>query len=90
MPAKIVLKKERSGKFRFQMLNSIGKPLVTSEAYENRAAAARAVDSLRRGAADARLDDLTAPPSTATAKKTAATKTAAKKTAAKKAALKKS
>lgn len=67
MPAKFVLKRERTGNFRFSMLSSTGKPIARSEAYPTKAQATRAIESLRKGAADARLEDQTE----AAAKKTA-------------------
>ena len=86
MPAKIVLKKEQTGKFRFLLLSSNGKPIATSEAHANRAGAVRAIESLRNGAVNAAVDDQTAAataPAVAAAKKQApvAVKAAAKKQA---------
>ena len=41
MPAKFVLKKGSTGKFRFNLVAANGQVVASSEAYESRAAAMR-------------------------------------------------
>ncbi len=78
MPAKYVLKKGSTGKFRFNLFAANGKVIATSEAYESKRAAMLGIDSVRKSAG-APLVDETQPAAT---KKTAAAKsTAGKKTA---------
>ena len=89
MPAKFVLKKERSGKFRFQMLASNGKPVVTSELHGTKAGATRAMESLRKAASDATVDDQTTASATGrTTKKAAASKATSSRATGKKSASK--
>lgn len=59
MPAKFILKRGPTGKFRFKLLASNGKVIATSDAYETKSAAVRGVESVRKSAPDARLDDQT-------------------------------
>jgi uncharacterized protein YegP (UPF0339 family) len=56
---RFVLKRGTTGKFRFNLLSTNGKVIVTSEAYESKAAALRGIESVRKNAPDARLDDET-------------------------------
>ena len=76
MPAKFVVKKGTTGKFRFNLVATNGQVIATSEAYETKAKALAGVESVRKNAASAVLVDGTAP----------ATKPAAKATASKGAA----
>jgi len=57
MPGKFVLKQGTTGKFRFNLLSANGKVIATSEAYETKRAALSGIDSVRKQAADAALDD---------------------------------
>jgi uncharacterized protein YegP (UPF0339 family) len=59
MPAKFVLTKDPSGKFRFNLLASNGRVIATSELYNTRAAAMNGIESIRKNAAGAALDDKT-------------------------------
>jgi uncharacterized protein YegP (UPF0339 family) len=59
MAAKFVLKRGTTGKYRFNLLATNGKVIATSEAYETKTAALRGVESVRKNAAGARLDDET-------------------------------
>lgn len=102
MPAKFVLKKGTTGKFRFSLLATNGKVVATSQAYETKRAAVAGIASVQKIAAGAAVEDLTAPAPAApkaapapaarkpAAKKPAARKPAAKKPAAKKPAARKS
>lgn len=93
MPAKFVLKKGTTGKFRFSLLATNGKVVATSEAYETKRAALAGIASVQRIAAGAAVEDTTAaaparaaakPAAKAPARKPAARKPAARKPAAKK------
>ena len=65
MPGKFILKRGTTGKFRFSLLSTNGKVIATSDTYETKAAAIRGVESVRKNAPDARLDDQTAKPGAA-------------------------
>ena len=72
MPAKFVVKKGSTGKFRFNLVATNGQVIATSEAYETRAKALAGVESVRKNAANAVLVDGTAPAAKPVAKTTAA------------------
>ena len=59
MAGKFVLKKGTTGKFRFNLHSSNGKVVATSEAYETKRAALQGIESVRKHAAGAKLDDQT-------------------------------
>jgi uncharacterized protein YegP (UPF0339 family) len=59
LPAKFVIKKGPTGKFRFNLLSSNGQVLATSEAYNSKASAMGGVRSIKRIAADAEVEDQT-------------------------------
>ena len=80
MPAKFVVKKGTTGKFRFNLVATNGQVIATSEAYETRAKALAGIESVRKNAANAVLVDGTAPVAKPAAKATA-TKGSAAKTA---------
>lgn len=88
MAAKFVLKKGTTGKFRFNLLATNGQVIATSEAYESKAAALRGIESVRKNASGATLDDQTDGTAGKTAAKKTAKKTAARKTVARKSAAK--
>lgn len=86
MPAKFVLKKGNTGKFRFNLHATNGQVIASSEAYDSKQAAVNGIKSVQKNAAGAAVVDETEPaaPKQAagrTAGKTA--KKAAKKTAKK-------
>jgi uncharacterized protein YegP (UPF0339 family) len=56
---KFVLKKGNTGKFRFNLHSSNGKVIATSEAYETKRAALAGIESVKKHAAGAKLDDQT-------------------------------
>jgi uncharacterized protein YegP (UPF0339 family) len=85
VPAKFVVKKGPTGKFRFNLLSSNGQVIATSQAYERKAACIAGVAAVQKSAAGAKMEDLSVP-----APKPAAAKSAAKKPAAKKPAARKS
>ncbi len=59
MAAKFVLTKNMSGKFHFNLLASNGRVIATSELYNTRVAAMNGIESIRKNAAGAALDDKT-------------------------------
>ncbi len=74
MAAKFVVKKGTTGKFRFSLRATNGEIIATSEAYNTKAAALKGIESVKKNAAGAEVDDQTvaekAPPAKkATAKK---------------------
>jgi uncharacterized protein len=58
--AKFVLKKGSTGKFHFNLVATNGQVIATSEAYESKAAALNGIDSVKKNAPEAELDDQTA------------------------------
>lgn len=81
MPAKFVLSKDKAGKFRFNLLATNGQVIASSESYNTKIAAANGINSVRKNAPGATIDDRTAaaPAAKKTPAKTAAAKTAAAK-----------
>jgi uncharacterized protein len=61
VPGKFVIKKDKAGKFRFNLHAGNGEIIASSEAYESLASAKKGIDSVQRNAGTARIDDLTAP-----------------------------
>jgi uncharacterized protein len=59
MAAKFVLKKGSTGKFHFNLVATNGQVIATSEAYESKAAALNGIESVKRNAPVAELDDQT-------------------------------
>jgi uncharacterized protein YegP (UPF0339 family) len=82
VPAKFVVKKGSTGKFRFTLVATNGQVVATSEAYETKRAALNGIASIQKIAAGAAIEDQTA------AATKAAAAPAAKKPAAKKSARK--
>ncbi len=82
MPAKFVVKKGTTGKFRFSLLSTNGQVVATSEAYETKRAAMSGIASVKKIAAGADVVDTTAP--AAAPAKPAARKPAARKPPARK------
>jgi hypothetical protein len=59
MAGKFELYKDGSGKFRFRLKASNGQIIATGEAYETRASALKGIESVRKNAGGAVLDDQT-------------------------------
>jgi uncharacterized protein YegP (UPF0339 family) len=59
MAGKFELYKDSAGKFRFRLKASNGQVIATGEAYESRASALKGIESVRKNAGDAALDDQT-------------------------------
>ncbi len=62
MPAKFVLSKDKAGKFRFNLVASNGLVVATSQAYSTKTAATNGINSVRKNAPVAAIDDQTLPP----------------------------
>lgn len=61
MPGKFEIKKGSTGKFRFNLKATNGQVILTSEAYETRAAAVKGIESVKKNAAtDTRFERKTA------------------------------
>jgi uncharacterized protein YegP (UPF0339 family) len=86
MPAKFVVKKGPTGKFRFNLLSPNGQVVATSQAYESKAACMAGLRSVQKNASVAVIDDLTAArPAKATSAKAGAGRVGAKKPPARRA-----
>jgi uncharacterized protein len=59
MPGKFVLKKGSTGKYHFNLTAANGQVIATSEAYESRASALNGIESVKKNAPDAEVDDQT-------------------------------
>ena len=59
MAAKFVLKRGSTGKFRFNLVATNGQMIATSEAYESKASAINGIESMKRNAPNAEIDDQT-------------------------------
>jgi uncharacterized protein len=57
--AKFVLKKGSTGKFHFNLLATNGQVIATSESYESKAAALNGIESVKKNAPAAQVDDQT-------------------------------
>jgi uncharacterized protein YegP (UPF0339 family) len=94
VPAKFVVKKGPTGKFRFSLVSTNGQIVASSQAYETKRAAMSGVAAVQKLAAGAKVVDTTvaaaapARPAPKPAAKKPAAKPAAKKRAAKPAARK--
>jgi uncharacterized protein YegP (UPF0339 family) len=56
---KFVLKTTATGKFKFDLLASNGNLIATSDSYQTKRGARSAIESVRKHAADAVVDDRT-------------------------------
>ncbi len=59
MPAKFVVKKGTTGKFRFSLLSTNGQIVATSESYNSKASAMGGIRSVQKLAAGAEIEDQT-------------------------------
>jgi uncharacterized protein YegP (UPF0339 family) len=59
MAAKFVLKKGSTGKFHFNLQAANGQVIATSEAYNSKESALNGIESVKKNAADARVEDET-------------------------------
>jgi uncharacterized protein YegP (UPF0339 family) len=60
MAGKFVVKKGNSGKFHFNLVASNGQVIASSENYETKSSAMNGIESVKRHAQDAEIDDQTA------------------------------
>ena len=88
MPAKFIVKKGPTGKFRFNLVAPNGQVVATSQAYESKTACMAGVRSVQKNAHGAAIDDLTATAKPA-ATRPASARAAARKPAARKPAARK-
>lgn len=59
MAGKFVVKKGSSGKFHFNLVASNGEVIATSESYESKSSAMKGIESVKKNAVDAVVDDQT-------------------------------
>ena len=59
MAAKFVLKKGSTGKFHFNLIATNDQVIATSEAYESKAAAINGIESVKKNAPVAEVEDQT-------------------------------
>ncbi len=59
MAGKFEIYTDKAGKFRFRLKAGNGEIIAVSEAYETRAGVTNGIDSVRRNAPDAAVDDQT-------------------------------
>ena len=59
MAGKFVLKKGQSGKFHFNLVAGNGQVIATSETYNSKESAKEGIESVRKNAPDAPVDDET-------------------------------
>ncbi|GAA2622215.1 YegP family protein [Actinomadura fulvescens] len=60
MAGKFMLKKGTTGKYHFNLVATNGQVIATSESYESKAAALKGIESVRKNAPEAKLEDQTA------------------------------
>jgi len=59
MAGKFELYTDKAGKYRFRLKAGNGEIIAVSEAYESKAGATNGIDSVKRNASDAAVDDQT-------------------------------
>jgi uncharacterized protein YegP (UPF0339 family) len=59
MAAKFVLTKGSTGKFHFNLVATNGQVVASSESYESKAGAVNGIESIKRNAPSAEIDDQT-------------------------------
>lgn len=59
MAGKFELYTDKAGKFRFRLKASNGQVIAVGEDYESKASALKGIESVRKNAADAKVDDQT-------------------------------
>jgi uncharacterized protein YegP (UPF0339 family) len=57
MAGKFVLKKGSAGKYHFNLVAANGQVIATSQAYERRQSALDGIESVKKNAADAEVED---------------------------------
>jgi uncharacterized protein len=59
MAGKFVVKKGSSGKYHFNLVASNGQVIASSEAYESKSSALNGIESVKKNAPNAEIDDQT-------------------------------
>jgi len=59
MAAKFVLKKGTTGKYHFNLLAANGQVIASSESYEQKHSALNGIESVKKNASSAEVDDQT-------------------------------
>ncbi|MDJ0767257.1 MAG: YegP family protein [Ilumatobacter sp.] len=59
MAGKFELYTDKAGKYRFRLKAGNGQVIASGEAYESKASALNGIESIRKNAPDAKLDDQT-------------------------------
>ncbi len=59
MAGKFELYQDKAEKFRFRLKASNGQVIATGEAYESKAAALKGIESVKKNASDATVEDQT-------------------------------
>ncbi len=59
MAGKFELYKDAAGKYRFRLKAGNGQVIAVGEAYESKRAALNGIDSVRKNAGEAKMDDQT-------------------------------
>ncbi|MEV4188356.1 YegP family protein [Streptosporangium canum] len=57
MAGKFVITKDKRGEFRFKLVADNGQAIAVSEGYNTKAACVNGIESVRRNAPDAKIDD---------------------------------
>ncbi|MBB4936683.1 hypothetical protein FHR32_000988 [Streptosporangium album] len=57
MPGKFMITKDKRGEFRFKLVATNGQTIAVSEGYNTRAACMSGIESVRKNAPDAKVDD---------------------------------
>ena len=60
MPGTFQIKKTSSGEYRFNLKATNGQVIATSESYKTKAACLNGIESVRKNAPEAKVDDTTA------------------------------
>lgn len=60
MAGKFELYSDKAGKYRFRLKAGNGQVIAVGEAYESKSSALNGIDSIKRNAPDAAVDDQTA------------------------------
>lgn len=65
MAARFIISRDERGGFSFALVAANGQTLAVGEGYPSKAACVNGIETVRRAAPDATLDDRTAPDATA-------------------------
>ena len=65
MAGKFEVYQDKAGKFRFRLKASNGQVIAVGEAYESKKSCLNGIESIRKNAPDAKLDDQTLAPAKA-------------------------